>query len=202
MYESRFRHYGERVAVGKNAAHLDWVTEMYEHDTYDDFWKARSFLRRAHEITIPTLHGGAWYDHFIRGTLTSHEAIDAPKRLFVAPGSLATRTDPRRRRAGRPPRGVVRPLLAGRRPRRGGRTTGASSHETPAALEHGRVYCFDIEVWPIANLFRRGHRIRVDVSTSDFPFFESNAHRSVNQIFHDATLPSRLVLPVVTRGPQ
>ena len=339
VYESRFRHYGERVAAGKNAANLDWLTEMYEHDAYDDFWKDRSFLRRADEIAIPTLHGGVWYDHFIRGTLTSHEAINAPKRLFVAPGSLATRTDlgdgglgelhvawfdhflrgadngvmddpPVRLylmgnedyidepawpvpaldtdfflHAG--PTGTVAsrndgalapgpgddepdvivhdpdapnrtpPDVADQRPfemgcltytsapldadlevigtprlvlhassdapdvdwcvrlcdvDEDGRSrllnTGAlkgshvSSHETPAALERGRVYCFDIEVWPIANRFRRGHRVRIDLSTSDFPFFESNAHRSVNQIFHDATRPSRLVLPVVTREPR
>jgi len=64
-----------------------------QHTAYDDFWKERSFIRRAAEITIPTLHGGVWYDHFGRGTLTSHEAIDAPKRLFMSPGSLMTRTD-------------------------------------------------------------------------------------------------------------
>jgi predicted acyl esterase len=57
------------------------------------FWKSRSFIRRSKEISIPTLHGGVWYDHFIRGTLSSHEAIRVEKRLFVGPGSLATRTD-------------------------------------------------------------------------------------------------------------
>ena len=54
-------------------------------------------------------------------------------------------------------------------------------------------------MWPIANVFRRGHRIRIDVSTSDFPFFESNPHPSNSQVFHDHTRQSRLVLPVVDR---
>jgi putative CocE/NonD family hydrolase len=335
VYEARFAHYGERVATGKNAADLDWLTEMYQHDAYDDFWKGRSFIRRASQITIPTLHGGVWYDHFIRGTLTSHEAIDVPKRLFVAPGSLATSTAlgdgglgqlhvawfdhflrgadngvldelPVRLylmgkedyidepawpvpavdqdfflRAG--PSGTVasrndgglasrpadnegfdiithRPAVPNRTPRdvsdqrpfelgcltytsdpldadlevigtprlvlhassdasdvdwcvrlcdvdEEGRSkllnTGALkgshvlSHETPAPLEPGRVYSFWVEIWPTANLFRRGHRIRLDVSTSDFPFFESNRCPSSNEVFHGGSRPSRLILPVV-----
>ena len=73
------------------------------------------------------------------------------------------------------------------------------SHERPESLRAGEVYCFEIEVWPIANLFTRGHRIRIDISTSDFPFFESNALPSQNSVFHDAERPSRLVLPVTRR---
>jgi putative CocE/NonD family hydrolase len=336
VYEARFHHYGARVAAGKNAANLDWLTEMYQHDAYDDFWKARSFVARADEIAIPTLHGGVWYDHFIRGTLTSHEAIDVPKRLFVAPGSLMTRTDLGDGGLGQlhvawfdhflrgadngvldePP---VRLYLMGREeyidepawpvpavdtefflrsgptgsavsindgalaatapgaddapdrithdPAAPNRTppdvadqrvfeagcltytsepldadlevigtprlrlyaatdapdvdwcvrlcdvdpdgkskllnTGAlkgshvHSHEAPIALEPGEIYCFEIEVWQIANLFRRGHRIRIDVSTSDFPFFESNPIGSRNEVFHDAARPSSLAMPVV-----
>src|SRR4051794_32162116 len=88
VYERRFRGFYDRVAAGQNAANLEWLTDMYQRDTYDDFWKSRSFLPRSHEIDIPTLHGGVWYDHFIRGTLASHAAINVPKRLFVGPGSL------------------------------------------------------------------------------------------------------------------
>ena len=58
---------------------------------------------------------------------------------------------------------------------------------------------FEVEVWPIANLFKVGHRIRIDVSTSDFPFFEANPCASRNHVFHGATRPSLLVLPVVDR---
>jgi len=46
VYEARFHSFGTRIAVGKNAANLDWLTEMYEHREYDDFWKARSVIRR------------------------------------------------------------------------------------------------------------------------------------------------------------
>lgn len=70
------------------------------------------------------------------------------------------------------------------------------SHETPQDLEPGRIYEFDIEVWPVANVFIVGHRIRFDISTSDFPFFESNPLPSTNQLFHDEAHPSCLMLPV------
>jgi predicted acyl esterase len=73
------------------------------------------------------------------------------------------------------------------------------SHEAPISLQAGEVYRFEIEVWAIANLFLEGHRIRIDVSTSDFPFFEANACPSRNEVFHDAARPSALVLPVVHR---
>jgi putative CocE/NonD family hydrolase len=62
---------------------------------------------------------------------------------------------------------------------------------------------------PIANLFGAGHRIRLDVSSSNFPKFDVNPntgepegvtrHRrvAVNTVFTDAARPSRVVLPLV-----
>jgi predicted acyl esterase len=73
------------------------------------------------------------------------------------------------------------------------------SHEHPIELERGVVYRFEMEVWPIANVFLPGHSVRVAVSTSDFPFFESNPQPSVSRVFHDASRPSALVLPPVDR---
>jgi putative CocE/NonD family hydrolase len=73
------------------------------------------------------------------------------------------------------------------------------SHESPAPLVPGEVVRFEIEVWPVANLFLRGHRVRIDVATSDFPFFESNPLPSTNRVLHDAEHPSCLVLPVTAR---
>ena len=69
--------------------------------------------------------------------------------------------------------------------------------KAPRRLDRDRIYEFEVEVWAVANVFKRGHRIRVDMSTSDFPFFESNPLPSRNRIYHDAAHPSRLVLPVV-----
>ena len=62
---------------------------------------------------------------------------------------------------------------------------------------------------PIANLFLPGHRIRVDVSSSNFPRFDVNPNTgepegmsrgrrvATNTIFLDADRPSRVVLPIL-----
>ena len=75
-------------------------------------------------------------------------------------------------------------------------------------LEPGRPYEFSIKLYPTANLFKAGHRIRVDISSSNFPRFDVNPNtgeplnrqrRTVvanNTVFHDAKRPSRIVLPV------
>jgi hypothetical protein len=71
-----------------------------------------------------------------------------------------------------------------------------ASHALPQPLEPGKVYEYDIEIWTVSNVFKKGHRIRVDLATSDFPFFESNPVPSRNEVFHDTERPSRLILPV------
>ena len=83
------------------------------------------------------------------------------------------------------------------------------SCENPSLIESGRSYEFTIRVNPTSNRFRRGHRIRLDISSSDFPNFDRNhntgaddysdaalkvAHQS---IFHDASHPSHVILPIV-----
>jgi putative CocE/NonD family hydrolase len=83
------------------------------------------------------------------------------------------------------------------------------SSTAPSLIEPGKVYQYTIGVWPTSNLFRAGHRIRLEVSSSDFPQFDPNpntgswlgestatqvAHQTVR---HDAQYPSALVLPIV-----
>ena len=73
----------------------------------------------------------------------------------------------------------------------------------------GRVYEFEMVLYPIGNLFARGHRIRLDVSSSNFPRFDLNPNTgeplglnrrwrtAENTIYHDAAHPSHLLLPVI-----
>jgi putative CocE/NonD family hydrolase len=75
-------------------------------------------------------------------------------------------------------------------------------------LTPGKVYQFTIEPFPTANVFKKGHRIRVDISSSNFPRFDANPNtgeplgrnrRSVtadNTVYHDAAYPSHIVLPI------
>ncbi|MGB5159812.1 MAG: CocE/NonD family hydrolase [Thermoanaerobaculia bacterium] len=78
-------------------------------------------------------------------------------------------------------------------------------------LEPGTVYRLDLGNLMTSNLFRKGHRIRVQISTAFSPHFSRNLHSgelettSKNQrsavvsIHHDARYPSRITLPVVNR---
>ena len=83
-------------------------------------------------------------------------------------------------------------------------------------IEPGRIYELTIEPFPTANVFKEGHRIRVDVSSSNFPRWDVNPDtgeplgrnrrevRADNTIWHDASRPSRIVLPLLpaaTRPP-
>ncbi|MGX9148136.1 CocE/NonD family hydrolase [Mesorhizobium sp. 128a] len=76
----------------------------------------------------------------------------------------------------------------------------------PAPLEPGKVYCFEIDMWATANRFAAGHRVRLDISSADFPKYQRNQNRGgapgpsvcANQtVFHGGEYPSRLLLPVL-----
>lgn len=83
------------------------------------------------------------------------------------------------------------------------------SYEQPSLIDPGEVYEYAIQVNPTSNLFRPGHRIRLDISSSDFPNFDRNHNTGgddyreavlqvANQrIFHDSCRPSRVILPVI-----
>jgi putative CocE/NonD family hydrolase len=73
-------------------------------------------------------------------------------------------------------------------------------------LEPGRVYRFEISMWATANRFAAGHRIRLDLSSADFPRFDRNTNRggeprppiaAEQTVFHDPEHPSHLMLTTV-----
>lgn len=83
------------------------------------------------------------------------------------------------------------------------------SWEEPTAMQPGRVYEIRVEPFPTSNLFAKGHRIRLDISSSNFPHFDVNPntfepeglsrrHRvAVNAVHVDARYPSRITLPII-----
>jgi len=78
-------------------------------------------------------------------------------------------------------------------------------------VEPGKVYAYAVDVWSTSNLFQKDHRIRVEVSSSNFPHFDRNMNTArpvaaeskpviaVQHVFHDKTRPSHIVLPVIPR---
>jgi uncharacterized protein len=83
------------------------------------------------------------------------------------------------------------------------------SWENPEMLVEGETALLIIEPMPTSNLFRRGHRIRLDISSSNFPRFDVNPNtgepegrarrrqRAVNGVHSSAAHPSHVVLPVI-----
>ncbi|MBM3529190.1 MAG: CocE/NonD family hydrolase [Alphaproteobacteria bacterium] len=78
------------------------------------------------------------------------------------------------------------------------------THTNPQPLKPGEVYEFDIEVLPISYVFKKGHRIRLELANGDSPatdgVFSHPYHPTqmgTDTFHHDATYPSCLLLPVV-----
>lgn len=84
------------------------------------------------------------------------------------------------------------------------------SVRAPTLLEPGRAYPFDLDLAGTANTFRRGHRIRIEVSSSNFPWYDRNLNTGGDpargtemgaadqRVFHEPGRLSYITLPVVT----
>ena len=89
------------------------------------------------------------------------------------------------------------------------RTRFRDSLKEEKLMEPGTVYPVRIALYPTSNVFKKGHRIRVDISSSNFPRFDVNPNTgeplnqnrrvqaAVNSVEHNAAHPSRILLPVV-----
>ena len=80
----------------------------------------------------------------------------------------------------------------------------------PSLLEPGKVYAYTVDLWATANVFLPGHRIGLEISSSNFPQFDRNTNAggeggpgnvvtAQQTIFHRADYPSHLTLPVIPR---
>ena len=86
-----------------------------------------------------------------------------------------------------------------------------NSHEGDSTelLEPGEVAEYRIRCYPTANVFRKGHRLRVDVSSSSFPRFSRNLNNGEDigtstrmvvaeqTVLHTDVYPSHVLLPVI-----
>lgn len=84
-----------------------------------------------------------------------------------------------------------------------------NSQVKPEDLVPGQVYHLKVDLWSTSNVFLKGHKLRVEVSSSNFPRFDRNLNtgedaksgtrsvKATNAIYHDAEHPSVLIVPVV-----
>ncbi|MBM3800811.1 MAG: CocE/NonD family hydrolase [Acidimicrobiia bacterium] len=81
--------------------------------------------------------------------------------------------------------------------------------DRPKLMEPGRIYSFSIDLVATSNMFEKGHRIQLDVTSSHFPQFDRNPNtgepfglssklRTATQtVHHSPAYPSHLLLPVI-----
>lgn len=79
----------------------------------------------------------------------------------------------------------------------------------PSNIKPDSVYRYEIDLWATSNVFQKGHRIRVEISSSNFPHFDRNLNTGRNfatdstyvtarqTIYHNRDYPSHIVLPVI-----
>ena len=85
------------------------------------------------------------------------------------------------------------------------------SREKAALLNPGQVYKLSIDMWSTSNVFLKGHALRLEISSSNFPRFDRNLNTAdqpesgqrfisaKNVIYHDHKHPSALILPIVPK---
>jgi uncharacterized protein len=83
------------------------------------------------------------------------------------------------------------------------------SFAQPSLLEPGRIYRYEIDCWSSSNCFRAGHRLRVEIASSNFPQFDRNPNTghafgldtelrpATQTVYHDARHPSHILLPAI-----
>ncbi len=139
--------------------------------------------------------------------LTEPVEVTGPIKMKLFASSSARDTDWTAKLVDVHPDGYAQNLQDGivRARYRGGVTTKAS------LLEPGKVYEYEIDMSATSNVFLPGHRIRIEVSSSNFPRFDRNLNTgedpmtgtrmetATQTVYHSAEYPSHIVLPIIPR---
>jgi putative CocE/NonD family hydrolase len=88
------------------------------------------------------------------------------------------------------------------------------SNEDPSPIVPGEIYKYQFHVGSTSNLFKQGHKIRIEISSSNFPAFDLNLNSfkiekhgtyadiklATQKIYHDEENPTQLILPIIPRS--
>ena len=84
-----------------------------------------------------------------------------------------------------------------------------NSQERPELANPGETYHITVDLWATSNVFLAGHKLRLEVSSSNYPRFDRNLNtgeeqaratrmiKATNVIYHDKAHPSALIVPIV-----
>jgi predicted acyl esterase len=202
-----------------------WWSELLSHPSRDQFWQDLSVLDQAGQVTVPALHIGGWFDIFAANTARSFTELRSRagtlearegQRLIIGPWdhlnstgvSSAPDTDFTGKLVDVFPDGRAIYLTDGIL-----RARYRDSLAEPEPLTPGQPYELSLDLSVTSNVFLPGHRIRLEVSSSNFPRFDRNTNTgglitgesadqvtvAVNRVLHGPEYPSRLILPVIRR---
>jgi len=83
--------------------------------------------------------------------------------------------------------------------------------DQPSFIEPGKIYRYKIDLWATSNVFRNGHQIRVEISSSNFPRFDRNLNtgnyfatdttllKAEQTVYHNSEYASHIILPVIKK---
>ncbi len=145
--------------------------------------------------------------------MTKAMELTGPMALYLQASSTATDTDWLVFVSDEGPDGKSRELCKGwlrasHRKLDPARSTPAQPyhpHDAVEPLQPGTVYEFPIEIWPVCNVFKPGHRLKVEIANAD-SIIDANGRphvtlraKAVNTVHEGGSKPSRLVVPVIPR---
>ena len=85
------------------------------------------------------------------------------------------------------------------------------SATNPSLIRPGQIYEYTIDLWATSNVFKQGHRIRMEISSSNFPRFDRNPNTGApfgsdarletaqQTAHHSGQYPSHVLLPLIPR---
>ena len=83
--------------------------------------------------------------------------------------------------------------------------------ESQVLMEPGEVYPFEIDCWNTSHVFKKGHKIRIEVASSAFPKYDRNLNTgetlgqttemkiATQKIYHSEEYPSAVILPIILK---
>jgi uncharacterized protein len=138
--------------------------------------------------------------------LTDDLEVCGPIRVRLSAASSARDTDFMAKLIDVWPNGLAQRLIDGMV-----RARFRDGMDKPSLIEPGRVYSYDLDLWNTCQLYKKGHRIRLEISSSAFPKYDRNLNTgdplgktarmqvAEQKIYHDRANPSYVVLPIVPR---
>ncbi|HZS75578.1 MAG TPA: CocE/NonD family hydrolase [Ktedonobacteraceae bacterium] len=84
--------------------------------------------------------------------------------------------------------------------------------DKPSLIEPGKIYKYNIDCWNTSQVFKAGHRIGLEISSSAFPKYDRNLNTGAalgvtmemavaeQRIYHDEEHLSKMVLPIIHSG--